>query len=390
MRVLHVVPDLSRAFGGPTQALLGYLAASRVAGIDASVIAPEPSADDLSWFRAQAGDTQVDTLPKRRLGSVRFTATLLDRIRVEENSVDVIHVHGLFNPVSTFAARRCRRVRVPYIIRPFGTLSRYTFEHRRRLLKRAWFSILDAPAIRGAGALHFTTTEERDEARRLPAVRATPDAIVPPPWLPDATAQLAENGEFCRGHRSDARPETVLFLSRIHRKKGLETLIDAWPAVRAARPTARLVIAGSGEPGYERDLKARVVEQGSGESVYFAGFVTGAAKARWLAAADVFVLPSFHENFGVSVLEAMSAGLPAVVSPDVQLAAVVQENRLGAVVPRDAAMLARGLLSVLEDTALRERCAVHGAAIIQSLFSPATIGAQLRAMYELARSPSTL
>jgi glycosyltransferase involved in cell wall biosynthesis len=243
--------------------------------------------------------------------------------------------------------------------------------------------------IRDAGALHFTTVQERDEARRLAAVRAAPAAVVAPPWIPDADARL-RGALHARREARASRGETVLFLSRLHPIKGLEALIDAWPAVRAAHPAARLIIAGAGDAAYERDLKARVLQYGRDESVQFIGFVTGAEKTRWLAEADVFVLPSFHESFGMAVLEAIAAGLPAVVSADVQLATVLQEYRLGAVVSRKPAMLAQGILTVLEDAALRHHCASQGAAIVEALFSPKTIGPQLRAMYELARASSAI
>ncbi|HET9003129.1 MAG TPA: glycosyltransferase family 4 protein, partial [Gemmatimonadaceae bacterium] len=154
-------------------------------------------------------------------------------------------------------------------------------------------------------------------------------------------------------------------------------------------PRARLILAGSGEPDYTRELEARVVQKGVGQSVQFTGFVTGADKAHWLAEADVFVLPSYHENFGVAALEAIASGIPAVVSPDVQLGPVVRDYGLGAVAPRDPAALASGILAVLGDVALRQRCATEGPAVVNSLFSPEVIGPQLRAMYELARSRST-
>jgi len=278
---------------------------------------------------------------------------------------------------------------VPYVIGPFGTLSRYTFAHRRRLLKRAWYSLLDSRAIQRAGAMHFTTVHERDEALRLAAVRAVPSVVVPPAWAPDDDATSVGNSPSASDSRPGSHAETVLFLGRLNPIKALETLIDAWPIVRAARPGARLVLAVSGDPAYERALEARVVQSGSSDSVSFAGFVTGVDKARLLAEADVFVLPSYHENFGVSVVEAVASGIPAVVSPDVQLAEVLEEHRLGAVVPRDPSSLARGILAVLGDAALRQRCATEGAAIMQSLFSPGTVGLQLRAMYDLARSRST-
>ena len=388
MRVLHVAPDISRAFGGPTQALLGFLGASRAVGIDAEVVAPAPPEVDREWFTRQAGGADVHVFPTRGPGSARVSRGLLEFLRTERGRFDVVHVHGTFNAISTFAARSARAAKMPYVIGPFGTLSRYTFAHKRALLKRVYHSLLDAPALRDAGALHFTTVHERDEARRLPAVRGVPAAVVPPPWVPDHSAAAVEAPRAVA--RENGRGETILFLSRLHPIKGLETLLDAWPTVRAARPSAQLVIAGSGQEAYERSLKERAALRDGDGSIRFTGFVTGAEKARLLGDADVFVLPSYHENFGVAVLEAIAAGLPAVVSPEVQIAEIVQENRLGLVVPREPAALAEGILGALGDASLRERCASRGASIARSLFTPESVGAGLRAMYELARSRSTL
>lgn len=384
MRVLHVIPDLSRAFGGPVAALLGFLAACRATGIDAAVAAPIPPADDVAWFKRQAGMAPVHFFRTHGRGSARFAPGLQRYLAMQRSSVDAVHVHGLFNAVSTLAARSCRRGGVPYVIGPFGTLSRYTFAHRRTILKRVYFALLDDAAIRSAGAMHFTTAHERDEARRLDAVRAVPSVVVPPAWVTDAGAPTASNHSGAR----DAG-ETVLFLGRLHPIKALEALIDAWPVVRRSRPSARLIVAGSGDSGYERSLKARVMQSGCGDSVQFTGFITGSEKARWLSEAALFVLPSYHENFGVSVLEAVAAGVAVVVSPDVQLAEVVREQKLGIVASREPEALSRGILCALGDLPLRQRVAAEGNAVVQSLFSPETVGLKLRAMYELARSRST-
>ena len=383
MRVLHVAPDLSRAFGGPTEALLGFLAAARSAGIDTEVVGPMPPVEDLEWFRSRAPGVPVHAFPTRGRGSARMSPALLRYLRSRESAVDAVHVHGMFNAISTFAARACLRGAVPYVIGPFGTLSRYTFEHKRRLLKRAYHALLDAPAIRGVGAMHFTTVHERDEARRLEAVRAVPAAVVPPPWLPDPSRvdDAARRRTASRGGDG----ETVLYLSRLNPIKGLETLIDAWPAVRSLRPTARLVIAGSGDPAYERSLRSRVSERVQDGSVSFTGFVKGAEKARLLREADVFALTSFHENFGVAVIEAIAAGLPAVITPEVQVSDVVRENSLGTVVARTPADVAAGIVATLDDGALRERCAAHGPELVRSLFTLESVGERLRDMYDLAR-----
>ena len=386
MRVLHVAPDISRAFGGPTEALIGFLAASRDAGIEAEVAAPEPPAKDLAWFERETRETPTHVFRAHGRGSARFAPGLLRFLRDEGMRFDVVHIHGTFNAISTFAARRCRSAGRPYVIGPFGTLSRYTFAYKRRLLKRAYHALLDAPGIRGAAALHFTTTRERDEAQRLPALRGVPAAVVPPAWVPTrGAASDGRNGSNGAAHGGD----TVLFLSRLHPIKGLEVLIDAWPEVRAARPAAQLVIAGSGDPEYEETLRARVVQRRGADSVRFAGFVTGAEKARLLRDAGVFVLPSHHENFGVAVLEAVAAGIPSVISPEVQIADVIAEHRLGAIVPRQPDSLARGIVAVLDDGELRARCAADGASLARSLFTPQSTGTKLRAMYELALSNST-
>lgn len=383
MRVLHVAPDLSRAFGGPTEALLGFVAAARAAGIKTEVIGPMPPAEDLAWFERRAAGTPVHAFAASGPGSARLSSGLLRFLATRGGSFDVVHVHGMFNAISTLSARACRRRNIPYVIGPFGTLSRYTFEHKRQLVKRAWHALLDAPAIRGAGAMHFTTVHERDEARRLRAVRGVPAAVVPPPWLPDASG--GEQGAAERAIESPrAGVETVLYLSRLNPIKGLETLIDAWPAVRVRRPGARLVIAGAGDPAYERAIRARAAERVTDGSITFAGFVKGAEKARLLAEADVFALTSYHENFGVAVIEAIAAGLPAVITPEVQVSDVVVEHALGTVVPRAPAEVARGIVATLEDSALRARVASVGPQLIPALYTLDSVGERLRAMYELA------
>jgi glycosyltransferase involved in cell wall biosynthesis len=151
------------------------------------------------------------------------------------------------------------------------------------------------------------------------------------------------------------------------------------------------VIAGSGEPEYVARLEARVMRMdtdGSGARVRFAGFVAAAAKTAALDAADVFVLPSFHENFGVAVLEAVAAGLPVVVSPDVQLASFVRRHGVGVVADREAAALADALVATLGDEPLRRRAASRGPLLVREHFSPETVGAGLGAMYEAALSRS--
>jgi glycosyltransferase involved in cell wall biosynthesis len=360
MRVLHVMPDLTRAYGGPVEALAGFVAA--VAGEAAvTVVGPRAPADEEAWLRAQLPGTAVET-------ASRFGVPALAR-RLAAGA-DVVHVHGLLNAVSSRSARAIIGRR-PVVIGPFGTMSRYTFTHRRRLAKRVYFALIDGPNVRRASAIHFTTEAERDEAAWHGVDLTGRSYVVPPPW---------RGGRMeVRGEMEGAR-ETVLFLSRIHPVKGLDVLLRAWPTVRARRPGARLVVAGAGESTYVSAMRALVPDEAA-HGVHFAGFVAGAAKTKCLAEAAVFVLPSLHENFGIAVLEAVAAGVPAVVSPGVQLAPWVASRGVGRVVEREPAAVAAAIVSAMGDAELRGRVARCGGEMVWDEFAPARIAPALLAMY---------
>jgi glycosyltransferase involved in cell wall biosynthesis len=359
MRVLHVMPDLTRAYGGPVEALAGFVAA--VSGeATVTVVGPRAPAVEVAWLRAQLSATTVQTAS--RFG----VPALASRLAAD---ADVVHVHGLLNTVSSRSARVLIARGRPVVIGPFGTMSRYTFTHRRRLAKRLYFALIDGPNLRRASAIHFTTAAERDEAAWHGLDLAARSYVVPPPW---------------RGGRSPARAvtesETVLFLSRIHPVKGLDVLLRAWPLVRARRPAARLVVAGAGEASYVAAMRALAPDDAA-HGVHFTGFVSGAAKAACLAEAAIFVLPSLHENFGIAVLEAVAGGVPAVVSPGVQLAPWVESRGVGRVVEREPAALAEAIVSAIGDAELRRRVARCGSEMVWDEFAPARIAPALLAMY---------
>ncbi|HET6282412.1 MAG TPA: glycosyltransferase, partial [Polyangia bacterium] len=325
---------------------------------------------DLSAFRRES-PVAVHTFPALTAGTAVWSPGLVAWLEEQGAGYDVIHVHGLLNLVSSLAARKALRRRFPLVICPFGTMSRYTYTHRRRALKRVYLALLDRPNLRRAAALHFCTGPERDEAAWHGIPLTGRSFVIPPP--------LADPFRFPARDVS-SQSTRVLFLSRIHPKKGLEVLLDAWPMVRSRLPQATLTIAGDGDRAYVESLRARA-DTIAGGSVSFTGFVSGGAKNDTLANADLFVLPSFQENFGVVVIEAISAGAPVVITPEVQLAPVVESERLGFVVPRRADAVAEGIVKALGDRALRDRVASRGAAIVEENFSLAAIGRLLAGMY---------
>jgi glycosyltransferase involved in cell wall biosynthesis len=372
VKVLHVAPNISRAYGGPTYSLAAYARAAIDAGAEITIAAPEPPAAD-KWLATELPDVEINAF--RTYGRDAFLASPSLHRWLAENgeSFDVIHVHGLLNPVSSFTARACARNGWPFVIRPFGTLSRYTYSHRRGALKEAYSRRLDRPNLRRASAIHFTTTVERDESAWQGIDWGQRAFVIPPPWV----ASRMVTPRTLRTRR-----RTVLFLSRIHPVKRVDLLLTAWPLVTMAQPDARLVIAGSGDPSYVRELQKQAAPLG--DSVRFVGFAEGKEKATLLGEADVFVLPSQHENFGIAVLEALAFGLPAVLTKEVQLSGFVSDHSLGVISGHSAEALASAIGEALADDVLTARCREHGPSLVSRYFSLVTVGQQLMDMYRFS------
>lgn len=369
------MPNVSRAFGGPTESLVGYARAAGESDVDVHVAAPRVPEEDEGWLREELPAATFHFFRSAGRHAWVVSPGLWLWLARSSGHFDAVHVHGLFNPVSSLAARINVGQGLPTVIRPFGTLSRYTFS-RRPTLKRIYFRLVDRPALRRAQAVHFTTDAEREEAQRLPLQLEGRSHVVPPPWRGSA----AEPDEDARSDRP-----TVLFMSRLHPKKNLETLLEAWPRVMEELPRVELRIAGEGADDYVAELRRTVEARGLENSVSFLGFVSGEEKRQELRQAWAFTLPSHQENFGVAVLEALASGLPVVISGEVQLRSFVESRDLGVVVDRsEPVLLANSLISVLSDESYRRKVAGTGPRAVRETFSMDRIGQKLRQMYEKA------
>ncbi|HEX8847965.1 MAG TPA: glycosyltransferase [Gemmatimonadaceae bacterium] len=383
LRIVHVAPNIARAFGGPTEAIAGWARAAAVAGHDVKVLAPHVADEELAWFRRQATGVQVSTFPLRGRPPLLVTPGLYRRILREADAADIVHVHGLLNLVSSLAARAAVRAGIPLVIDPFGTLSAYTFGHRHTASKRLYFALFDRSLLPAAAALHYYSADERAEAERMFGDKVLGRGWVVPPAIPREAETMAP--------RRQGKGARVLFLSRIDPKKGIETLLEAWPTVLERFPAARLIIAGGGGRDYAASVRARVLQMGArAATIDLAGFLSGEAKRAAFAAADVFVLPSFAENFGIVVLEAMAAGLPVVITPEVQLAPYVRRHGLGLITSREPGSLAEAIDTALTDTELRRRAADVAPELVRRDFALAAVERELLDMYRATLPPRVL
>lgn len=281
----------------------------------------------------------------------KFSLELLSWLWENAPQYDLAHIHALFSPVSTGAAWVARQRHLPYFLRPLGTLDPADLQ-KKKWLKKIYAAFLEGANLSGASAVHFTTVAEAKISHRFGV--KTRDVVIPLGVEP-FVAQPMEIDCPKLSFLSDS--PIVLFLSRIEPKKGLELLIPALEQLHSEGFEFHFVMAGSNAqaPDYEAQIARKIQASPLLQCTTFAGFVTGDAKALLLQHADVFVLPSYYENFGIAVVEAMVAGVPVIISDRVQIADAVTESQSGWITQCQVEAVASALREALQNPVERQR-----------------------------------
>lgn len=383
MRVLHVTPTYAPAwrYGGPIRSVHGLCKALAGLGVEVQVFTTNvdgPGRLDVPVGRPVALDSvQVryfDSAWPRRL---YFSPSMAAALRAELRHFDLVHLHSVFLWPTWCAARNARAQRVPYIVSPRGMLVRELVQRKSTLAKKAWIALIERRNLEHAAAVHATSGVEADEIARF-GFRLRRVAVVP-----NAVEPAEGEAAACAGSGPELAPDAspfVLFLGRISWKKGLDRLLAAFAGV----PGARLLIAGNDDEGYVAKLRARAAELGLLERVSFAGPVDGPAKARLYRHAALLVLPSYSENFGNVVLEAMAEGCPVVVTREVGAAAVVERSGAGLVVAGEPAALAGALNALLLDPLRRAAMGRAGRACVFAEYTWPRVASLMLDCYEQA------
>jgi glycosyltransferase involved in cell wall biosynthesis len=378
MKVLHVIPSLSLTEGGPTRAIAAMAQALAAQGITVETA----STDDAGPGRRN-GKPLAQPLPEngvvhwyfaKRTDFYKWSPAFARWIRGEVRHYDLLHIHAVFSFTSTTAARAARAAGVPYVVRPLGTLNDYGMTRRRPWLKAASIRFVDGPLLRDAAAVHFTSDEEAMEARKLGL--PLKEAVIP---LGIAVPAVARAKTFT--NTLPAAPR-LLFLSRLDAKKNLEGLLDAIALLKTEMPQLHLVVAGAGTSEYVNSLKARTHSLGVDDFVEWAGHVEAEAKAAAFAGADLFVLPSYSENFGIAAAEALGAGLPCVLGEGVAIANDVVKAGAGIAVGTDATSIARGLRRIITDHEALPALSANALRLARERYSIEAMGVNLKRLYE--------
>jgi glycosyltransferase involved in cell wall biosynthesis len=382
MKVLHVIPSLSLADGGPTRAIAAMERALSDQGVTVETAATDDDGPGRHNGKPLAQPLQENGVTRRyfakRTEFYKASPAFARWIRSEVRGYDLVHIHALFSFTSIAAARAARRAGVPYVVRPLGTLNDYGMRRRRPWLKALSLRFVDGPLLRDAAAVHFTSHEEAAQARRLGL--AVKEAVIP---LGIGQApQRAVAPRLARYADLSAAGPRLLYLSRLDPKKNLEGLLAAVALLTPEMPQLHLVVAGAGSPDYVNALKAQAQSLGITDRVEWPGHVEGDAKAAAFADADLFVLPSYSENFGIAAAEALAAGLPCVLGEGVAIAKDVVEAQAGIAVGTDATSIAQGLRRIIADHEALPALSANAMRLARERYSIDAMGANLKRLYE--------
>lgn len=349
-KVLHVIPSVGPLRGGPSFIVRSLASSLAAAGIETHIATTDDNGP--GQLRVGYGQPTVEAgvtywYFRRQTRFYTFSWPLSAWLARHIREFDLVHIHALFSFAVLPAAFYARLSNVPYIVTPLGILNQWGMKNRRPWMKRLSFRLLESQILKHAALVHYGSEQEVVEARKLQIV--TPSAIIPYP-LADYPAAI-EAGKFRSEHPKLRGRKIVLFLSRLDPKKGLDLLLPAFAKVRHQVPDAVLVIAGDGDPLFVNRMKAKATAHGIDSHVYWPGFLAGAEKWSALADANVFVLPSYSDNFGIAVIEAMAAGTPVIVSDQVGIHREIAEANAGVVISSNIDLLADSIIRLLRDPA---------------------------------------
>jgi glycosyltransferase involved in cell wall biosynthesis len=358
MKVLHAISGLDPVNGGPTFALMGLAEAQVRAGLDVSIAVTwqtQRGNEEMDWLRARGVKVHAIGPARGKLSKYPELEKVVDD---HVGAADVVHVHALWEDIQHFAARAAQRLGKPYVWTPHGMLSPWAFDSGtvvNRVGKRLFMALRVRKNLERAAALNFTTQAERDLAARL---KLSPPAIIEPVGIDLAEFEnLPPRGAFRAKWNLAERP-MLLFLGRLSPQKGLDVLIPAFAQLCDAG--AALVLAGPDYDNYTAVVKSLVGRHKLGERVVFTGMLKGRERIEALVDADLFVLASRHENFGIVVAEAMACGVPCVISQEVNIWRDVVDAGAGGAAAPEAGAFAAEVEKWLADPVMRRAAGEKG------------------------------
>lgn len=391
MKILHVIPTLSPMAGGPTEVAIHLVKELNSLGAKAEILTTDDDGSNRLIVPFE-NPTIYRGVPVRffkridpRLKEFIISPSAVSWMIKHLKDYDMLDIHYLFSFVPLMARSIARRRKLSYTVRTMGQLSPWALQ-QSKIKKRLFFSLQEFRNLLAADGLHSTSRAEEADIRAfgLPNnVINLPLGVSRPDIIPNASGLMRTK------YNIPADRFVLLFLSRLHYKKRPDLAIEILREVKASH-NVHLILAGNGDKVYENQLKQLVSNSGIMENVTFTGFVSGYEKDILLQGADLFILPSFSENFGIAVAEAIAGGTPAIITPDVQIAEYISEYQAGILAKGTRTDFASAISSCISEPVQLELMRVNGLRLVNDVFNWNKIAGKLLVSYqEILRHRST-
>jgi glycosyltransferase involved in cell wall biosynthesis len=388
MKITHVIPYMHPAAGGPPVVVDRLSRELAARGHDLDVLTTDLFARrSRDWITGESRPYGMQVFSAMVGNGFGFSVGFWREIGRAIRDSDVVHIHTLWTFPGLTAARACLQAGIPYLVMPHGMLDPHSVG-RKWAKKQCYGRLLEWPLLRRARGMCYTHPEEERLAamtcRGLPPSHIVELGAESPPDC----AKTDLRSEFLDRYPQLRERTIVLFLGRLHSKKGLDLLLPAFDSVRRQRPNAHLLLVGPGDPAYVQSLHQEVSRRALEGSVTFTGVLYGRDKWAAMAASDLFVLPSYQENFALAAVDAVRSGLPVLLSRRVNL----WKDLVDAGVARDCEPELNSLITVLGECLTDgdwRQSAVHaGKKLLAERFNWATSAARLETIYESVCSPN--
>lgn len=370
MEILHVLENVSARYGGPARVCKEI--SSALARSETRVTIFTTNRD----YPKGKLDVPINTLVRQDgyniwYFSVQFTPymvslDMMKALRLHTGEFDLLHIHGLYSFPSTIAAYYAKKFEIPYIMRPHGSLDPFLFyKPKNRLIKRIHEHLIERRNFNKAAAVHYTSQEEM---ALIPFKIKAPSLIMPLGIDLRKYENLPPVGTF-KGKYNLKGKKLILHLGRINFKKGLDILVKGFARLSFDRNDVCLVLAGPDNEDYGKQVEKWIIDEGVKDKVVFTGMLHGIDKLAVLRDADIFALPSYSENFGIAVVEAMACELPVVISNKVNIWREIQKAGAGIVTSCDADEVANALKSLLDEASVRFRMGGAGKMLVNKTYN---------------------
>lgn len=381
MKLVHYFPTTRFTEGGTVRAAIDFCTVLARRGHEVTWLTCDDADVPQSWKDGEPNTPTIKLLGPLQKAGKRLTKQQIAIAAEVAKNADVTHIHAMWMPSNPQMAKACDSVGTPWVLSTHGMLDDWCME-QRGLKKKFYLATAGRILIRGATT--FLTTAEAEKSQSEKWLKHSNIAVIPYIVDLEPYKEIPSPQEAIDKYGLAEEP-TILFLSRVHEKKSIETLIDATAILKQRGYSTRVFIAGTGEDAYVKSLQKRAEVAGVSDNVTFLGMVVGTLKLSLYAMADVFALPTQQENFGLVYPEAMLCETPAIGTKGTDIWKELEEG--GAVIAeRTAEAFADAILTLTSDKALLKTKGEEGRKYILEWLDTNSVAERYEEMYLAAAS----